>query len=48
MSPELRERLSVIGAEPVASTPEQFTAFLKSETEKWLQVVKAAGIYQSQ
>ena len=48
MSPELRERLSAIGAEPVASTPEQFAAFIKSETEKWQAVVKAAGIYQSQ
>lgn len=48
MSPELRERLSAIGAEPVASTPEQFAAFIKSETQKWLIVVKAAGIYQSQ
>lgn len=48
MSPELRERLSAIGAEPVGSTPEQFAALLKSETEKWRQVVKAAGIYQSQ
>jgi tripartite-type tricarboxylate transporter receptor subunit TctC len=48
MSPELRERLSSIGAEPVASTPEAFAAFIKAETDKWLPVVKAAGIYQSQ
>jgi tripartite-type tricarboxylate transporter receptor subunit TctC len=48
MSPELRERLSAIGAEPVASTPEQIAAFMKSETQKWLMVVKAAGIYKSQ
>lgn len=48
MSPELRDRLSAIGAEPVASTPEQFAAFIKSETEKWLRVVRAAGLFQSQ
>lgn len=48
MSPELRQRLSAIGAEPVASTPEQFTAFIKSETEKWRSVVRAAGLFHSQ
>lgn len=48
MAPELRERLSAIGAEPAASTPEQFAAFLKSETEKWVSVIKAAGLYRSQ
>ena len=47
-SAELRDRLSALGAEPAATTPEQFAAFLRSETEKWLRVSKAAGIYQSQ
>jgi len=37
-----------LGAEPADTTPEQFAAFLKSETEKWLRVSKAAGIYKSQ
>jgi tripartite-type tricarboxylate transporter receptor subunit TctC len=43
-APETREKLSSDGAEPVGSTPEQFAAFIKSETEKWGRVVKAAGI----
>jgi len=47
-SPELSDRLSAIGSEPAGTTPEQFSAFLRSETEKWGRVVKAAGIYQSQ
>jgi tripartite-type tricarboxylate transporter receptor subunit TctC len=47
-APELRGRLSALGAEPVGSTPDQFTAFMKAETEKWLRVSKAAGIYKSQ
>ena len=47
-APELRDRLSALGAEPVGSMPEQFTAFMKAETEKWLRVSKAAGIYKSQ
>jgi len=48
MSPELRERFSAMGAEPVASTPEAFGAFIKAETDKWTRVVKAAGIYHTQ
>ena len=45
---DLRERLSALGSEPTASTPEQFAAFLRSETEKWGQVAKQAGVYRSQ
>ena len=48
MTPELRERLSALGAEPAGTTPEQFSAFLSSEMAKWARVAKAAGIYQSQ
>jgi tripartite-type tricarboxylate transporter receptor subunit TctC len=47
-SPDLRSRLSAIGAEPAGTTPGQFDAFLKSETAKWERVAKAAGIYKSQ
>jgi len=32
------------GAEAVGSKPEEFSAFLKSEIDKWGKVVKAAGI----
>ena len=32
------------GAEIVGSTPAQFGAYMKSETEKWGRVIKAAGI----
>jgi tripartite-type tricarboxylate transporter receptor subunit TctC len=37
-SPEAKTRFSALMAEPVASTPEQFGAFMKSELakyEKW-------------
>jgi len=43
-APDTREKLSSDGAEPVGSTPEQFAAFIRAETEKWGKVVKAAGI----
>jgi tripartite-type tricarboxylate transporter receptor subunit TctC len=46
--PEQRDRLIGVGAEPAGTTPEQFSAFIKSEMEKWGRVAKAAGIYQTQ
>jgi tripartite-type tricarboxylate transporter receptor subunit TctC len=42
--PEVQERLSASGAEPVASTPDQFAGYLVSEIRKWDRVVKQANI----
>jgi tripartite-type tricarboxylate transporter receptor subunit TctC len=42
--PEVQERLSASGAEPVASTPEQFASYIASEVAKWDRVVKQAKI----
>jgi tripartite-type tricarboxylate transporter receptor subunit TctC len=42
--PELKERLANDGMTVVASTPEQFSAFLAKETDKFAKVIKAAGI----
>ncbi len=47
-SPEVRDRLAPLGAEPVGTTAEEFSALLKSETEKWAHVVRGAGLYHSQ
>lgn len=44
LSPQLKESMMRQGAEPVASTPEQFAAFIKSEALKWSQVIKRAGL----
>src|SRR5688572_7693314 len=41
---DVRRRLEADGAEPVGSKPEEFAAYLRSETAKWAKVVKAAGI----
>lgn len=43
-APDIRERLAALGADPVGNTPEQYTAFIQSELEKWTRVIKAAGI----
>jgi tripartite-type tricarboxylate transporter receptor subunit TctC len=43
-SAEVKQHLASEGAEVVASTPEQFAEYLRSETTKWAKVIKAAGI----
>jgi tripartite-type tricarboxylate transporter receptor subunit TctC len=43
-APELNDRLSAEGAEPVGNTPEEFAVFIKEEVAKWGRVAKAAGI----
>ena len=42
-APENKTRFSILMAEPVASSPEQFDAFMKSERAKYEKVVKASG-----
>lgn len=40
---DVRERLLVQGMEPVGSSPEEYSAYLKSEITKWARAVKASG-----
>jgi tripartite-type tricarboxylate transporter receptor subunit TctC len=42
-SPEVKARFALLLAEPVASTPEEFGAFMTSERAKYEKVVKASG-----
>ena len=42
--PDVHKTLSAAGAEFVADTPEQFSAFVKSEIAKWAKVVAFAGV----
>ena len=42
-APENKARFSTLMAEPVASSPEQFEAFMKRERAKYEKVVKASG-----
>ena len=42
--PDVKQKLQLDAAEPVGSTPEQFTRHLRAEVARWTQVVKAAGI----
>ena len=43
VTPEMRERLSRMGAEPSPSTPEQFAALIRAELAKYEKVVKFSG-----
>ncbi len=42
--PEIRARIAADGAEAVGNTPDEFAAYVKSETLKWGKVAKRAGI----
>lgn len=41
--PDLRDRMAADGVELVGDMPEQVTAFLKAEIEKWGKAVRASG-----
>jgi tripartite-type tricarboxylate transporter receptor subunit TctC len=43
-APDVRERMSQIGFDVVAGTPEEFGRFMKEELERWTEVVKRGGI----
>ena len=43
-SADMKERMTAEGLEVVGGTPEEFASYIRSETEKWTQVIKAAGI----
>ena len=43
-SPDIRERLTQIGFDVVASSPEEFGQFIRAEVERWTRVVERGGI----
>jgi len=43
-SPEMRERLAGMGAEPVGGTPEEFAAVMARDIAKWTELAKSVGI----
>jgi tripartite-type tricarboxylate transporter receptor subunit TctC len=42
--PGVKEKLGKLGLTLIGDSPEEFAAYVKSETEKWASVVKQAGI----
>ncbi len=46
-SPDLNERLTREGADPVGNSPAEFSKYMQSEIDKWRKVIRAAGIQPS-
>jgi tripartite-type tricarboxylate transporter receptor subunit TctC len=42
--PDIASRFAQDGTEAIASTPQEFAAFLKSERDRWSRVAKVANI----
>jgi len=42
--PDVKDRFAADGTQVVGSTPEEYTATVKSESAKWAKIIKAAGI----
>ena len=43
--PEVIQKMATDGSEPVGSTPAQFAAHIKSEVEKWQDLIRKTGIH---
>ena len=43
-APDLQQRMEDQGIDVKPSTPEEFVAFVRSETAKWVKVVNEAGL----
>jgi tripartite-type tricarboxylate transporter receptor subunit TctC len=41
---DVREKLAAQGAEPSTFTPEEFARFLKEDTRRWTELIRASGI----
>ncbi|HET7157780.1 MAG TPA: tripartite tricarboxylate transporter substrate binding protein [Burkholderiales bacterium] len=42
--PDVKPRIAELGAEPIGSTPAEFSAHIKSEIAKWAKVIKDANV----
>src|ERR1700716_3220399 len=47
-APDVKERLSQSGIEPIGNTPEQAKQFLDAEIAKWAKVINTAGVKAEQ
>jgi tripartite-type tricarboxylate transporter receptor subunit TctC len=44
LSPEVTKRLAAEGSDPIGSSPAEFAAHIRAETDQWSRVIKQAGI----
>jgi tripartite-type tricarboxylate transporter receptor subunit TctC len=43
-SPTIREKITGVGSVAVGGTPEQFTALIRSEIDKWGKIIRMLGM----
>jgi tripartite-type tricarboxylate transporter receptor subunit TctC len=43
-TPAIRETLLKFGSEPLGGTPQEFAAFVASESKKWAEIIRLAGV----
>jgi tripartite-type tricarboxylate transporter receptor subunit TctC len=43
-TPEVRQEMAALGAEPVGDTPDEFAAFLKADVARWGMIIQEKGI----
>ena len=43
-APDFKKQLEALGNTTVVSTPEEFSAFIKAENEKWSKVIRSIGL----
>jgi tripartite-type tricarboxylate transporter receptor subunit TctC len=43
MQPDVREKLAIVGAEAIGTSPEELAKFVRAETEKFARLVKLSG-----
>ena len=41
--PDIGSRLAAAGVEPMLTTPEEFAAYIESETSRYAKVIKVSG-----
>jgi len=42
--PLLKQRSEATGSYPITSTPEEFSAFIREEAQRWSRVIRGANI----
>jgi len=42
--PEVKKRITDLGADVVGNTPEEFGAAMRAESAQWAEIIKAANI----
>jgi tripartite-type tricarboxylate transporter receptor subunit TctC len=42
--PQIRDALRKFSSEPIGGTPQEFAALVATETKKWAEIVRIAGV----